>query len=105
MSLATYLSKRVFTETPEPVGRVRRSDRRRIFVVQKHDASNLKDGIIDRYGVLSCGYLNDPTRREAHIRNPMRAPFLRYRHPITTPVPTAPGGAAVLKTKAGSVVG
>src|SRR6195256_3596221 len=41
MSLATYLSKRVFTETPEPVGRVRRSDRRRIFVVQKHDASRL----------------------------------------------------------------
>src|SRR4030088_1780461 len=41
MSLATYLSKRVFTETPEPVGRVRRTGRRRIFVVQKHDASRL----------------------------------------------------------------
>ena len=41
MPLADYRRKREFTETPEPVGRARRSDRRRIFVVQKHDASRL----------------------------------------------------------------
>src|SRR3981189_3145743 len=41
MSLTAYRSKRAFTETPEPVGQVRRSSRRRIFVVQKHDASRL----------------------------------------------------------------
>src|ERR1700738_3635265 len=41
MSLTAYRSNRVFTKTPEPVGRVRRSSRRRIFVVQKHDASRL----------------------------------------------------------------
>jgi hypothetical protein len=41
MPLADYRRKREFTATPEPVGRARRSDRRRIFVVQKHDASRL----------------------------------------------------------------
>src|SRR3979411_595432 len=41
MSLTAYRSNRVFTKTPEPVGRVRRNDRSRIFVVQKHDASRL----------------------------------------------------------------
>ena len=42
MSLEEYRKKRKFTETPEPVGRARRGSRlRRIFVVQKHDASRL----------------------------------------------------------------
>ena len=41
MPLEEYRRKRKFTETPEPVGRVRRRDRRRIFVVQKHDATRL----------------------------------------------------------------
>jgi bifunctional non-homologous end joining protein LigD len=41
MSLEEYRRKRKFSETPEPVGRVRREVRRRIFVVQKHDASRL----------------------------------------------------------------
>jgi bifunctional non-homologous end joining protein LigD len=41
MLLADYRRKRRFTETPEPVGRVRQHGRRRIFVVQKHDASRL----------------------------------------------------------------
>ena len=40
-ALEEYHRKRRFTETPEPVGRVRRSSRRCIFVVQKHDASRL----------------------------------------------------------------
>src|SRR5580704_5903180 len=41
MSLEDYSKKRKFTETPEPMGRARRSSRGRIFVVQKHDASHL----------------------------------------------------------------
>jgi bifunctional non-homologous end joining protein LigD len=39
--LEVYHRRRRFTETPEPVGRVRRSGRRCFFVVQKHDASRL----------------------------------------------------------------
>ena len=41
MPLEDYRRKRKFTETPEPVGRTRRTTRRRIFVVQKHRASRL----------------------------------------------------------------
>src|ERR671915_273637 len=41
MPLEEYRRKRKLTKTPEPVGRVRRRDRSRIFVVQKHDASRL----------------------------------------------------------------
>ena len=41
MPLEEYRRKRKFAETPEPVGRARRSGRRCIFVVQKHDASHL----------------------------------------------------------------
>src|SRR4030088_530579 len=41
MPLDEYRRKRKFRETPEPVGRVRRSNRGRIFVVQKHDVSHL----------------------------------------------------------------
>ncbi len=41
MPLEDYRIKRKFTETPEPAGRSRRNSHRRIFVVQKHDASRL----------------------------------------------------------------
>jgi bifunctional non-homologous end joining protein LigD len=41
MSLDDYRNKREFTETPEPMGRARRSSRKRIFVVQKHAARRL----------------------------------------------------------------
>jgi DNA polymerase ligase (LigD)-like protein len=41
MSLTAYRSKRAFKETPEPAGQARRSNRRRIFVVQKHHATRL----------------------------------------------------------------
>jgi hypothetical protein len=39
--LETYRMKRKFDETPEPKGRLRRSAKERISVVQKHDASHL----------------------------------------------------------------
>jgi bifunctional non-homologous end joining protein LigD len=41
MPLDEYRKKRNFEKSPEPAGRARRSSRRRIFVVQKHDASRL----------------------------------------------------------------
>ena len=41
MPLDEYRKKRNFEKSPEPAGRARRSSRRRIFVVQKHDARRL----------------------------------------------------------------
>jgi bifunctional non-homologous end joining protein LigD len=41
MALEEYHAKRKFTETPEPVGRVRRKIMTRMFVVQKHHARRL----------------------------------------------------------------
>jgi len=41
MALERYRKKRNFTETPEPVGRARSAQRRRIVGVQKHAASRL----------------------------------------------------------------
>src|SRR5947208_9872278 len=42
MPLEEYRKKRKFKETPEPAGRVRKSQSRElVFVVQKHDATSL----------------------------------------------------------------
>jgi len=52
--LEEYRKKRKFSATPEPAGRIRRSRRREsIFVVQKHDATNLHyDFRLEIKGVL-----------------------------------------------------
>src|SRR3981081_2190816 len=72
MSLTAYRSKRAFTETPEPVGQVRRSSRRSIFVVQKHDASRLHydfrlavNGVLASWAVPKGPSMNPADKRLA----------------------------------------
>jgi hypothetical protein len=70
MSLAEYRSKRAFTKSPEPAGRVRRSNRRCIFVVQKHNASRLHydfrlavNGVLASWAVPKGPSMNPADRR------------------------------------------
>ena len=72
MSLAAYRGKRAFTETPEPVGRVRRSGRTRAFVVQKHAASRLHydfrlavNGVLASWAVPKGPSMNPADKRLA----------------------------------------
>src|SRR5712675_2034403 len=72
MPLAAYRSKRAFTETPEPVGQVRRSGRRRGFVVKKHDATRLHydfrlavNGVLASWAVPKGPSMNPADKRLA----------------------------------------
>ena len=72
MSLTEYRRNRDFTKTPEPVGRVQRSSRRNIFVVQKHDASRLHydfrlavNGVLASWAVPKGPSMNPADKRLA----------------------------------------
>jgi bifunctional non-homologous end joining protein LigD len=74
MALEDYRRKRKFTETPEPLGRMRRSSRTRLFVVQKHRASRLHydfrlviDGVLVSWAVPKGPSMN-PADRHLAIR-------------------------------------
>ena len=41
MSLKQYKKKRVFSKTPEPKGKIKKSGKKPIFVIHKHHASHL----------------------------------------------------------------
>jgi bifunctional non-homologous end joining protein LigD len=71
MSLTAYRSNRVFAKTPEPVGRVQRGSRSRIFV-QKHDASRLHydfrlavNGVLASWAVPKGPSMNPADKRLA----------------------------------------
>ena len=72
MSLTAYRSIRDFAKTPEPVGRMRRGSRSRIFVVQKHDASRLHydfrlavDGVLASWAIPKGPSMNPADKRLA----------------------------------------
>ena len=74
MSLQDYRRKRNFTQTPEPVGRARRSSRERSFVVHKHGASRLHydfrlaiDGVLVSWAVPKGPSMN-PAEKHLAIR-------------------------------------
>src|SRR3982074_3767888 len=72
MPLTAYRSKGAFTETPEPVGQVRRSGGRRGFVVQKHNATRLHydfrlalNGVLASWAVPKGPSMNPADKRLA----------------------------------------
>ena len=74
MSLATYRRKRDFKKTPEPEGVLVSSERRPVFVIQKHVASRLHydlrleaDGVLKSWA-LPKGPSLDPTARRLAVQ-------------------------------------
>ena len=71
-SLTAYRNARDFSKTPEPAGQVRRSNRSRLFVVQKHDASRLHydfrlaaNGVLASWAVPKGPSMNPADKRLA----------------------------------------
>ena len=72
MSLKHYQSKRKFAKTPEPEGKVAKSDAKAVFVVQKHQARTLHydfrlemDGVLKSWAVPKGPSMNPADKRLA----------------------------------------
>ena len=70
--LKEYFEKRDFDKTPEPKGNLKASNKRPVFVIQKHDASNLHydfrlehDGVLLSWAVPKGPSLSPSNRRLA----------------------------------------
>src|SRR5258705_10867298 len=91
MPLTAYRSKRVFKETPEPFGRVRRSSSR-LFVVQKHDAGRLHydfrlavNGVMASWAVPKGPSMNPADKRLAARTEDAQAAAGRWPLPSRYP--------------------
>lgn len=72
MSLKTYTSKRKFTKTPEPRGKLKKTDGPLTFVIQKHHASRLHydfrlelDGVLKSWAVPKGPSMNSEDKHLA----------------------------------------
>lgn len=72
MTLKEYSKKRDLEKTPEPKGEVKSSSEKKIFVIQKHDASHLHydfrlemDGVLKSWAVPKEPPRNKKTKRLA----------------------------------------
>jgi len=78
--LSKYKEKRHFDKTPEPEGRERSVEKRQIFVIQKHDASNLHyDFRIEIDGVLKSWVIPKGPSLDPFIK---RLAILTEDHPL-----------------------